>query len=71
MIESVDVNTLYINGDSWSYGSELRDPTALDITNDFDPVHDKYRRQHNWAGLLGKQLVLPVVNNSWAGGSNQ
>ena len=70
MIE-LDVDCLYINGDSWAYGSELRNQSRLDITNDFDPVHDKYRRQHNWAGLLGRQLNLPIINNSWAGGSNQ
>ena len=67
----LDVDCLYINGDSWAYGSELRNQSRLDITNDFDPVHDKYRRQHNWAGLLGRQLNLPIINNSWAGGSNQ
>ncbi len=68
---NLNVDCLYINGDSWAYGSELRDTSRPDITNDFDPVHDKYRQQHNWAGLLSKQLGLPVVNNSWAGGSNQ
>jgi len=67
----LDVDCLYVNGDSWAYGSELRDLTRSDITNDFDPVHDTYRQQHNWAGLLGKRLGLPVVNNGWAGGSNQ
>jgi hypothetical protein len=43
----------------------------LDITDDFDPIHDHYRQQHNWAGLLGRYYNLPVINKSWAGGSNQ
>ena len=70
MIE-LDVDCLYINGDSWAYGSELRNTSRLDVTNDFDPVHNTYRQRVNWAGVLGEQLGLPVVNNSWAGGSNQ
>jgi hypothetical protein len=65
-----DVDCLYINGDSWAYGSELRDPSRPDIANDFDPVHDSYRQRHNWAGLLGQELGLPVINHGWAGGSN-
>lgn len=68
---NLDVDCLYVNGDSWTYGSELRDPTRLDIRDDFDPVHDAYRQQHNWAGLLGKIYNLPVINSGWAGGSNQ
>jgi hypothetical protein len=67
----LDIDCLYINGDSWSYGSELRDPTALHIKNDFDKVHDTYRQQHNWAGLLGQYYKMPVFNHAWAGGSNQ
>lgn len=67
----LDVDCLYVNGDSWVYGSELRNPTRLDITNDFDPIHDTYRQSVNWAGLLGQQLGLPVINSGWAGGSNQ
>jgi len=71
MIETVNVDTLYINGDSWAYGSELRDPTALAITNDFDPVHDAYRRAHNWTGHLARNYNLTLVDSSWAGGSNE
>lgn len=67
----LDVDCLYINGDSWSYGSELRDASRPDITNDFHAVHDAYRQKHNWAGLLSRLLGLPVVNNAQAGGSNQ
>jgi hypothetical protein len=70
MIEPVAVDSLYINGDSWAYGSELRDPTALDITNDFDPVHDAWRRAHNWTGHLARSYDLELVDSSWAGGSN-
>jgi len=67
----ISVNTLYINGDSWAYGSELRDPTALDITNDFDPVHDNYRKAHNWTGQIARAYDLELVDSSWAGGSNE
>ena len=64
------VDTLYVNGDSWTYGSELRNPTRLDITNDFDPVHNAYRQAHNWTGQLSRAYDLPLVDGSWAGGSN-
>ena len=67
----IDVDCLYINGDSWSYGSELRNPEHLDVRDDFDPIHDSYRQQHNWAGLLAQAFNVPVINSAWAGGSNQ
>lgn len=67
----LDVDCLYVNGDSWAYGSELRNPDRLDVTDDFDPVHDTYRQRVCWASLMGKQLGLPVINKGWAGGSNQ
>ncbi len=70
-MKPVEVDCIYINGDSWAYGSELRDQQRLDVKDDFAPVHDQYRQLHNWAGLLGKYYNLPVINSAWAGGSNQ
>ena len=68
---NIDVDCLYVAGDSWTYGSELRNPARLDVTDDFDPVHSTYRERVNWAGLLGHRLKLPVINSGHAGGSNQ
>jgi hypothetical protein len=70
MMTDLDIDCIYVNGDSWAYGSELRDPARPDIKNDFDVVHDTYRQAHNWPGLLGKEYNLPVINSGWAGGSN-
>ena len=68
---NIDIDCLYVNGDSWAYGSELRNPDRLDVTDDYDPVHSTYRERVGWPGLLGKQLNVPVLNGGQAGGSNQ
>lgn len=68
---NIDIDCLYVNGDSWAYGSELRNPDRLDVTDDYDPVHATYRERVGWPGLLGKQLNVPVLNGGQAGGSNQ
>ena len=60
---------MYVNGDSFTYGSELLDPTSS-IQDHFDPVHDSYRRAHCWPQLLADQLGLPLINGSEPGASN-
>lgn len=63
-------NCLYVNGDSWTYGAELRDPRHSNIIDDFDSVHNAYRQQNNWPTLLGRLLGLEVFNGSVSGSSN-
>jgi len=60
---------LYVNGDSWTRGSELIDPTSS-IENHFDPVHEAYRMKHFWPRLVADQLGLELIDGSMAGGSN-
>ena len=67
---NLDIDCIYVNGDSWTYGSELRDPAHADVKDDFDLVHDTYRQAHNWPGILGETYNVPVINSGWAGGSN-
>lgn len=61
---------LYVNGDSWVYGSELIDPTRPDIENHFDSVHERYRLANCWPQLLANQLNLELVNGSFPGAGN-
>lgn len=61
------IDTLYVCGDSWTYGSEL---VAPEYEDDFVKANDPYRLEHSWGGQLGKMLNLPVINAATPGGSN-
>ena len=65
----VAVDCLYACGDSWTFGSELRDPDR-DSNNDFDEVSSIYRNIYSWPALLGQQFNLEVINDGQAGASN-
>jgi len=69
MINQVNCDILYVNGDSWTYGSELIDPSSQE-ENHFADVHRNYRKTHQWARLLGNELGLKVINGSEAGAGN-
>lgn len=58
---------LYVNGDSWTWGSEL---IAPGLSSDLDPTNDAYRLEHRWVNRLGRHMNLPVVDGSGAGASN-
>ena len=58
---------LYVNGDSWTWGSEL---IAPELSSDLDPTNDAYRLEHRWVNRLGRHMNLPVVDGSFAGASN-
>lgn len=60
---------LYVNGDSWVYGSELLDPLS-DPRDHFLPEHDRYRTSHYWPRLLANRLGLDLINGSEAGAGN-
>jgi hypothetical protein len=64
-----DVDCLYVGGDSWTFGSELRDP-AVGGDDDFTEVNSIYRNTYSWPALLGQQFNLEVVNDGQAGASN-
>lgn len=70
MTKQINADCLYVNGDSWVYGSELIDRSRPDIKNHFDPVHDHYRQQHYWPKLLADSLGLELFNGSQAGAGN-
>lgn len=66
----VTVDCIYVNGCSWTYGSELRDPGHPEFKSDFDQVHVAYRKKHTWSALLGQKYSLEVFNGSEAGAGN-
>lgn len=70
MTKQINCNVIYANGDSWVFGSELRDRTCPESESDFEPHHMKYRVEHSWPTLLGDSYGLPVENGSMAGASN-
>ena len=69
--QDINVDTLYVNGCSWTYGSELVDPSVQPPGDHFQPVHDKWRREHAWPGLLSNILNLGLSDGSICGSSNQ
>lgn len=66
---------LLVSGDSWTFGSELRDP-RIDFTNrnDWSRDNDSYRKSKIWPNKLAKMLgvddKIDLVNLAWASGSN-
>ena len=60
---------LYVNGDSWVYGSELIDPVG-DPHNHFSPEHDRYRTSFYWPRLVADRLGLELIDGSAPGSSN-
>jgi hypothetical protein len=50
-------------GDSWTWGSELRDPSVQGPREDFDPRDDQWRQAHAWPAHLGNLLARDSVIN--------
>ncbi len=60
---------LYVNGDSWVYGSELLDPTG-NPSDHFSAEHDRYRTSFYWPRLVANSLGLELFDGSLAGSGN-
>ena len=62
---------LVVSGDSWTYGSEIRDPKLPESVKDWDEPNDAYRLPKIWPTKLGNYLgVDDVVNLSYPAASN-
>ena len=48
------IKTLYANGDSWTFGQELRDN---------DPDHLTYKFYNTWPWHLREHMKIPTVVN--------
>ena len=56
------MKTLYVNGDSWTYGQELRDDTTDDLS---------YKFYNTWPWHVAQHFQIPqLVNEGQGGGSN-
>jgi len=70
MSEKLTIDCLYINGDSWVYGSELVDPSRPDLQDHFHPIHENYRKKYKWPTLIAEQIGAELINNSEPGSGN-
>lgn len=62
---------LIVIGDSWTYGSEIRDPEFTDDIKDWDEVNDEYRLPKIWPTKLSKMLGFDeCINLSYPAASN-
>ena len=55
------IKTLYVNGDSWTFGQELKD----DNTD-----HPTYKFYNTWSWHVAQELKIPNYNEAQGGGSN-
>lgn len=68
MVEAVK---LIVAGDSWTYGSEIRDPDLPAHIKDWDLENDGYRIPRIWPTKLGQKLgAREVINLSYPASSN-
>jgi hypothetical protein len=62
---------LVVAGDSWTYGSEIRDPNLPDTVHDWDEPNDAYRIPRIWPTKLGNLMgISDVINLSYPAASN-
>jgi hypothetical protein len=62
---------LIVIGDSWTYGSEIRDPNFSDEIKDWDQINDEYRLPKIWPTKLTKTLGFDeCINLSYPAASN-
>jgi hypothetical protein len=66
----ISVDTLYANGCSWTYGSELLNPVIQPAGDHFQPLHQQWREQHAWPAQVARLLDVAVCNASEPGSSN-
>jgi len=62
--------TLLVVGDSWSFGSEIRNPTLSVDIKDWDIKNNSYRIPKIWPTLLAEKLSTGVTNLSYPASSN-
>lgn len=61
---------LIIAGDSWSFGSEIRDPSLKEEVVDWDDRNDSYRIKNIWPTHLSNYLNVDLKNLSFPAISN-
>lgn len=66
MFNNNDINLLYANGCSWTFGNGLSEDPLFDKGNN---IHG-YQSTLTWPGQLSKMLGCDFINDSIGGGSN-
>lgn len=70
-IKNFKKTRLVVAGDSWSYGSEIRDPKLPKSVHDWDPPNDEYRIPRIWPSKLANLMeISEVINLSYPAASN-
>jgi hypothetical protein len=70
-MQGMEAMRLLVAGDSWTYGSEIRDPALSPSVTDWDRANDHYRIPRIWPTKLGKLInAKEVVNLSYPASSN-
>lgn len=65
------IKKILVVGDSWTYGSEIRDPKLGKEINDWDPENDEYRIPRIWPTKLARILQVDECTNlSYPAASN-
>ena len=62
--------TLLVVGDSWCFGSEIKDPALSTGIRDWDIKNNSYRIPRIWPTLLAKELGTGLTNLSYPAASN-
>ncbi len=66
-----NMDELVVIGDSWTYGSEIKDPGLPASINDWDDLNDPYRLPRIWPTKLAKMLGMSHCTNlSYPAASN-
>jgi hypothetical protein len=66
----MDKRIILAAGDSWTFGSEIRDPALPPAVKDWDEENDAYRLPRTWPNMLASKLGITAVNIAYPGSSN-
>jgi hypothetical protein len=64
------MSELLVVGDSWTFGSEIRNPDMSEDIKDWDIENNNYRIPKIWPTLLAKKLGYGITNLSYPAASN-
>ena len=64
------IRQLLVAGDSWTFGSEIKDPNISVDIQDWDIKNNSYRIPKIWPTILAKRIRTDVTNMSYPAASN-
>lgn len=63
-------NVILAAGDSWTFGSEIRDPMLSENIKDWDHRNNEYRLPRTWPNILASKINASAINIAYPGSSN-